>query len=86
MLWSAFPEPFFVLTDTNISAAQYGPSKNHTVSVEYHAGEHVRPVTLSPVIPTTQQGKRLLHPVSLLIPGFALVNVGIIVLMRKRRE
>ncbi|WP_148277653.1 hypothetical protein [Methanoregula formicica] len=51
-----------------------------------HAGEHVQPVTLSPVIPTTQQGETTPAPVSLLIPGFALVVIGMIVLMRKRRE
>lgn len=51
-----------------------------------HAGENVQPVTLSPVIPTTQQGDTTPATVSLLIPGFALVVIGIIVLMKKRRE
>jgi len=50
-----------------------------------HAGEKVQPVTPSPVNPTTQPGETIPAPVSLLIPGFALVVIGIIVLMRKRR-
>jgi len=51
-----------------------------------HAGEKVQPVISSPAIPTLQHGDTIPAPVSLLIPGFALVVIGIIVLMRRRWE